>query len=223
MMNRKIITVLICAAFIGILAGCGSNSSTEQEEKAEGVVETVVVSDTEPEEAVDSLPAENTETEGKVLVVYYSATGHTETAAHTIAEAMDADIFELEPVEPYTEEDLDWTNDDSRVSAEHNAPDDRNVELTMTTVDDWESYDTVLIGYPVWWGEAAWPVDGFVKANDFTGKTVIPFCTSSSSGMGESGKLLAEMAGTGDWLEGERFSSGASAEEVQAWAESLEQ
>lgn len=75
--------------------------------------------------------------------------------------------------------------------------------------------------YPIWWGIAAWPVDGFITANDFTGKTVIPFCTSASSGIGESGKLLEEMAGTGDWLEGERFSSGVSEEEVKAWVDGL--
>ena len=80
----------------------------------------------------------------------------------------------------------------------------------------------VFVGYPIWWYDAAWPVDGFVAANDFTGKTVIPFCTSSSSGLGQSGERLAELAGTGDWLEGERFRSGASQADVAAWVESLE-
>ena len=89
------------------------------------------------------------------------------------------------------------------------------------TVDDWQDVDTVYIGYPVWWGIAAWPVNTFVEANDFTGKTVIPFCTSSSSGLGESGQLLADMAGTGDWQEGMRFRSGASEEDVQAWIDEL--
>lgn len=91
------------------------------------------------------------------------------------------------------------------------------MELVTTAVPDWESYDTVFIGYPIWWGIAAWPVDSFVEENDFTGKTVIPFCTSSSSGMGESGTLLAEMAGTGTCLEGMRFRSGASESDVNAW------
>ena len=95
------------------------------------------------------------------------------------------------------------------------------MELVAATVPDWKSYDTVFIGYPIWWGIAAWPVDSFVKANDFTGKTVVPFCTSSSSGLGESGELLAELAGTGDWLEGERFSSSVSEDAVQTWIENL--
>ena len=97
----------------------------------------------------------------------------------------------------------------------------RDVELVADTVDNWDSYDTVFIGYPIWWGIAAWPVDGFVEANDFTGKTVIPFCTSASSGLGESGELLAEMAGTGDWMEGQRFSSNVSEADVEEWIDSL--
>ena len=95
------------------------------------------------------------------------------------------------------------------------------MELTAYTPDNWADYDVVYLGYPIWWGIAAWPVDGFIEANDFTGKTVIPFCTSASSGLGESGQLLAEMAGTGNWLEGQRFSSSVSQEDIQAWVESL--
>ena len=95
------------------------------------------------------------------------------------------------------------------------------MELVSTTVENWDDYDTVFIGYPIWWGIAAWPVDSFVENNDFTGKTVIPFCTSASSGIGESGQLLAEMAGTGDWLEGQRFRSGVSEEDVASWVEGL--
>ena len=95
------------------------------------------------------------------------------------------------------------------------------MELTTTQVENWDSYDTVFLGYPIWWGIAAWPVDGFVEANDFTGKTVIPFCTSSSSGLGESGELLAELAGTGDWQGGQRFRSSASQEDVNQWVDSL--
>ncbi|MCM1170650.1 MAG: flavodoxin [Clostridium sp.] len=97
----------------------------------------------------------------------------------------------------------------------------RVVELENAVPENWEDYDTVFIGFPIWWGIAAWPVDGFVAANDFTGKTVIPFCTSSSSGLGESGELLKEAAGTGNWLEGERFQSNASEETVTEWVNGL--
>lgn len=132
-----------------------------------------------------------------------------------------ADTFEIIPAEPYTSEDLNWTDDSSRVSQEYSDPSLRTVELTADTVENWESYDTVFIGYPIWWGIAAWPVDGFVSANDFTGKTVIPFCTSSSSGLGESGQLLEELAGSGDWQEGQRFRSGADEADVSKWLEDI--
>lgn len=171
-----------------------------------------------PAEDVDEASAED----GKTLVVYYSATGNTESVAGYIAAATDADIFVLEPVEPYSSDDLDWTDKNSRVTREHENEDERKVELVSATVDNWDSYDTVFIGYPIWWHIAAWPVDGFIEANDFTGKTVIPFCTSSSSDLGESGELLAEAAGTGEWLEGARFAPSASGETVRAWVEGLD-
>ena len=136
---------------------------------------------------------------GKTLVVYFSAQGHTEEVAQQMAENLGADIFEIEPAEEYTTADLNWTDENSRVSREHEDESLRNIELKKTTVDNWEDYDTVLIGYPIWWGIAAWPVDTFVKANDFNGKTVIPFCTSASSGLGRSGDLLAEEANGGNW------------------------
>ena len=129
--------------------------------------------------------------------------------------------YEITPVEPYTSDDLNWTNSSSRVSREHDDESLRDIALTEITPADWDSYDTVLVGYPIWWGIAAWPVDNFVKGNDFTGKTVIPFCTSSSSGLGDSGNLLEEMAGTGDWQEGHRFSSGASDADAADWVASL--
>lgn len=158
---------------------------------------------------------------GDVLVVYFSGTGNTEAVAQTIADTAGADLFELEPSDPYTDEDLDWTDDNSRVTQEYEDTSLRDVELTADTVENWEEYDTVFIGYPIWWGIAAWPVNDFIQANDFTGKTVIPFATSSSSGMGESGELLAELAGTGDWQEGQRFRSGADEADVAEWVNSL--
>ena len=158
---------------------------------------------------------------GRVLVVYYSAQNHTEAVAQQIAENLNADIFEIQPVDEYSNADLNWTDDNSRVSREYADESLRNVELVSTTVENWDDYDTVLIGYPIWWGIAAWPVDTFVKANDFNGKTVIPFCTSSSSGLGRSGELLAEEANGGNWLEGHRFRSNPSNSDIQNWTDSL--
>ena len=165
---------------------------------------------------------QSTDEAGKTLVVYYSATGNTENVANYIAAATNGDLFKLEPTEPYSDADLNWTDDNSRVVREHDNPDERDIALVKSTVENWDEYDTIFIGYPIWWGIAAWPVNGFIEANDFTGKTVIPFCTSSSSGLGESGELLAEMAGTGDWQEGQRFRSSISESDVTAWVESLE-
>lgn len=159
---------------------------------------------------------------GKTLVVYYSASGSTAKVAEYIKNAANADIFELEPVDKYSDADLNWTNSSSRVNAEHEDESKRDIKLKNTTVPNWENYDTVFIGYPIWWGIAAWPVNNFVKDNDFSGKTVIPFCTSASSGLGESGKLLRDMAGTGNWQDGMRFRSGASESDVTEWVKTLE-
>ena len=194
-MGKKIILLLTSVLMVVSLVGCSLNTS---------------------EKTTSKVNATGSDA-GKVLVVYYSATGNTEK----VADATEGDTFELVPVNPYTDDDLNWSNSNSRVNVEHDNEDQRNVELTSTTVENWDSYDTVFIGYPIWWGIAAWPVDGFVKSNDFSGKTVIPFCTSSSSDIGQSGKLLADMAKTGKWQEGQRFSSNASESEIRDWLSGL--
>lgn len=170
----------------------------------------------------DSSSEEETTSAGsKRLVVYFSATGNTEEIAKEIADSVDGTLFEVEPEEPYTEEDLDYNDSDSRVSKEHEDSSLQNVKLKTTKVPDWDSYDIVFVGYPIWWGEAAWPMTSFVKANDFSGKTVIPFCTSSMSDIGDSGTNLASAAGTGDWTEGQRFAAGTSAGDIADWISSL--
>ena len=222
---KKLTALLLSVVLVLSLAACGSAnkpaSSTTQPETSAPTEQPA----TEPSESSSTAPAESepeTQPEtGKTLVVYYSASGNTERVAKDIAKAAGADLFEIVPTEVYTSDDLDWTNPDSRVSREHDDESLRDVPLTTTEVPDWDSYDTVFIGYPIWWGIAAWPVDTFVKNNDFTGKTVIPFATSSSSGMGQSGSLLADMAGTGEWQEGQRFSSGVSSADVQSWVNGL--
>lgn len=158
---------------------------------------------------------------GNTLVVYFSAQGHTESVAELIAEKLDVDIFEIVPADEYTSDDLDWTDDNSRVSREYEDESLRDVRLVSTEVPNWDDYDTVIIGYPIWWGIAAWPVNMFVEANNFSGKTVIPFCTSSSSGLGESGELLREAAGAGNWLEGQRFRSNPSDSDIQEFIDNL--
>lgn len=212
-MMKKAIALLMSILLVFSLAACGNQNSGDSSQTTEPA-------ETAPSESSDEAP----ETEGKsekTLVVYFSASGNTEAVAGYIAEAANADTFELVPVEPYSDTDLDWTADGSRVNKEHDDESLQDIELVETTAPDWDSYDTVFIGYPIWWGIAAWPVNGFITANDFTGKTVIPFCTSASSGLGESGELLAEAAGTGNWLEGQRFSSHPSEEDVRSWVDGL--
>ena len=164
---------------------------------------------------------DSTLTSNKILVVYYSAQNHTEDVAKKIANNLNADIFEIVPEEEYTSDDLNWTNSNSRVSREHNDESLRDIKLKNTKVDNWDSYDTVLIGYPIWWGVAAWPINNFVKENDFTNKTVIPFCTSASSGIGNSGKLLEEITNTGNWRSGTRFSSSPSDRDIKTFTDSI--
>lgn len=232
---KKLTAILLSVLLVFSLAACGNNQqatdttpepssepvseTTSEPEKAEQSSETSSASQSENEDNTVDTDVESTG--GKTLIVYYSASGNTEEVANYIASATGGDLFEIVPTEIYTDADLNWTDDDSRVSREHDNEEERNVPLVSDTVDNWDEYDKVFIGYPIWWGIAAWPVDGFIKANDFTGKTVIPFCTSASSGLGESGELLEEMAETGEWLEGERFRSGASEETVRSWVEGL--
>jgi predicted small secreted protein len=231
------VTALVLTA--AMLTGCGSatgngnagrgvqsstSAATQTTESSvaateSATAETVATQETAAETQTGDTTAESES--GKILVVYYSASGTTKRVATAIADATGADLYEITPVEPYTSDDLNWTNSSSRISREHDDESLRDIALTEITPTDWDSYDTVLIGYPIWWGIAAWPVDNFVKGNDFTGKTVIPFCTSSSSGLGDSGNLLEEMAGTGDWQEGHRFSSGASDADAADWVASL--
>ena len=210
---KKAVSFLMVMVLAVVFTACSGNT----EEQTEITSQNTTVSQPSTDTA-----AGNTANGGKTLVVYFSATGNTENAANYIAEATGADLFELVPADPYTDADLDWTDENSRVVHEYENKSERDVALEQSTVDNWADYDTVFIGYPIWWGIAAWPVDTFVQANDFTGKTVIPFCTSSSSGLGQSGELLEEEAGTGNWLEGERFSSGVSQSDVTEWVESLD-
>lgn len=239
-MRKNKITGMVTALVLtaAMLTGCGStagNSNTSQSTQSvtsaatqttESSVATTESATAETaatqETAAETQSGDTTAESGKTLVVYYSASGSTKRVATAIADAAGADLYEITPVEPYTSDELNWNNSSSRVSREHDDESFRDIALTEITPVDWDSYDTVLIGYPIWWGIAAWPVDNFVKGNDFTGKTVIPFCTSASSGLGDSGNLLEEMAGTGDWQEGHRFSSGASDADAADWVASLD-
>ena len=227
MRKRGFILMTVCILIVGMLAGCGAGSGQDESQTQSNTgaasenESSAATTEEDSAEVSSEAETDGDGTQGKTLVVYFSATGNTERVAEVIADTTDGELFELEPVDPYTDEDLNYNDDNSRVSQEYADESLRNVELVADTVDDWQDVERIYIGYPVWWGIAAWPVNTFIEANDFTGKTVIPFCTSASSGLGESGELLAELAGTGEWLEGMRFRSGASEEDVVTWVENL--
>lgn len=168
-----------------------------------------------------SSSAASSDEANKTLVVYYSATGNTAKVAEVIVNENDMDVFAIMPEQPYSTEDLAWTDENSRVSKEHSDPALQDVALLQDTPDNWDSYETVIIGYPIWWGQAAYPVASFVKANDFTGKTVIPFCTSASSDIGDSAQNLADLAKGGEWMGGMRFPADVNSDEVRQWIDDL--
>ena len=204
MLTRRSFLAVATASATAFLAGCAG-------EKDEAPATAPAADPAEDAPAADAAPA------GTVLVAYFSATGNTEGVATAIAERLGVDAFAIEAAEPYTEEDLNYGDDASRTSVERA---DARPELARVTPDGWADYDTVLLGYPIWWGEAAWPLRTFAEGNDFAGKTVVPFCTSGSSGIGSSAELLAGLAGSGEWREGERFSAGAG-DEAAEWAAGL--
>ncbi len=206
---KKVICLLMILALAVSLAACSAVNTAQT--TTENVPKTTA-------------PSDETNTDGgngKTLVVYFSATGTTKSVAELIANTSGGDLYEIVPKTPYTSDDLNYRDDNSRVSREHDDPSLRTVELANATVPNWKEYDTVYIGYPIWWGEASWVVSSFAAANDFTGKTVIPFCTSASSGIGNSAANLAKTAGTGDWKEGKRFGSSADAQDIEDWLAEL--
>lgn len=218
-MNKKIILIIVFIILIvvGVAIFLIKNDSNNTNNKSNNMQNIIEDNQETEQENSDDI----SKSTSKILVAYYSAQGHTEKVSKTIANKLGADIFEIIPVDVYTDEDLNWTNNNSRVTREHNDESLRNVELKKSKIDNIEEYDTIFIGYPIWWSIAAWPVDNFVKDNDFTGKTVIPFATSTSSGLGNSGKLLKEMSGTGNWNDGKRFSSNPNENEITKWLSDL--
>ncbi len=214
-----------------------SSSGTESEQE---VPDALPSSGTESEqEAPDALPSSEAESEAeqeapeadsssepdgepegsKILVAYFSATNTTEGVAQKLAEGLGADLYEIVPEQPYTDEDLDYGDSGSRSSVEMNDPGSR--PAISGSVENMAQYDVVLIGYPIWWGEAPRIMSTFIESYDFSGKTLAAFCTSASSGFGSSDSALQSAASGATWLDGRRFSAGASAEDVLAWANGL--
>ena len=172
----------------------------------------------EPTEA----PAEPTEEPAPhrtVLVVVFSATGTTRGVAQKIAAIEDADLYEIIPAEPYSDADLNWNDRNSRSTKEQ---DDKNARPAIASEAlDLSGYERIYVGYPIWWGEEPRILDTFVESYDFGTITMIPFCTSASSGIGRSGKNLAENAKCGNWLDGKRFSGSVSESDLESWMKGL--
>lgn len=223
MKRREFLKLSAAAALTGMAAACGAapSASASSAPAASSAASTPASSSVPASSAASSAAASSGAGTGRTLVACYSATGHTAAVAGYIADATGADLFLLQPVDPYTDEELDYNDSGSRVSQEHADPSLQAVELEAVTPEGWADYDTVFVGYPIWWGRAGWPVNGFVTGNDFSGKRVIPFCTSASSGLGSSAENLAQLAGSGDWQEGMRFSASASESDVAEWLAGL--
>ena len=208
-MKKKLFVILLVILTIGVMSACGSSGSEEQGE-AESQPESTT------EESTEAAATAGSDT----MVIYFSVTGHTKEVAEKIAQLTDADAYEIEAEEPYTDADIDYNNDSSRASVEQNDPSVR--PAFAGEVPSLEGVKTVYLGYPIWFGQEPRIMDTFVEAANFDGVTVIPFCTSGSSGIGDSAKNLEQNAGSGTWLEGERFAAGASEDEIKGWIESLQ-
>ena len=223
-MMKKGITLFLMLSMALVCVGCGGAPArtvsepvpTEAPEQA--LTETPVPVQ-EPEEApqVES-PEEPAETEAQntTLVVYFSATGTTRGVAERIATLTGADLAEIVPAQPYTAEDLNYNDRSTRATVEQNTPDARPEIANEISLD---GYTTVYLGYPIWWGQVPRILSTFVESHDFTGITVIPFCTSGGSGAGRTGETLGEQTGTGTFLSSTRLDAGISEAELQAWIE----
>ncbi len=234
-MKRKIALLAAFVLSFG-LAACGNNeiqatNETAQTIETESSQETVVDKEqTDVNDKASSTPdvtaevtsseeTDNTQKDGGTLVVYFSATGTTKGVAEKIAGITGADTYEIKAAQEYTDADLNWNDSNSRSTKEQNdssvRPENGSEAVSL------DGYSTIYIGYPIWWGEEPRIMDTFVESYNFDGITMIPFCTSSSSGIGRSGQNLADNAGSGNWLEGKRFGAGASEDDIRAWIEGL--
>ena len=229
---KKIISRMLLAALICFgLTACGSNgteNSRQQEDsfanneteknrqdtetEAEDTESTSEKTNEEEQIAEERVTEETASGQSGTLVVYFSCTGTTKGLAEAVANEWNADLYEIVPEEPYKSEDLDYNDDNSRSTKE--MEDSSSRPAISGSVENMEQYDRIILGYPIWWGEAPRIVSTFVESYDFSGKTIIPFCTSGGSGIGSSSDTLETLAGNGTWLEGKRFSGGESGEDV---------
>ena len=212
---RQFFSLILLLALALSCVGCGSAPAAAPvpAETPESV----------PTEAPESTPLPAAEepvpaaAENRVLVVYFSGTGRTRGVAEKIAALTGAELLEILPAQPYTAEDLDYNDSTTRATVEQNTPDARPEIANEISL---EGCTTLYLGYPIWWGQAPRILSSFVESHDFTGMTVIPFCTSGSSGAGRTGETLGEQAGTGTFLAATRFEASVTEAELQTWIDS---
>ena len=227
---KRTLSLFLTFVLMLTLAACGSSagqSGPNSNPAPEGNTPTSTTPETppanQPEDTTppeDETPVESEDDSGKkILIAYFSATNNTEGIANHLNEILDADLYEIVPETPYTSDDLNYNDRSSRSSQEMNDPDAR--PAISGSVDNMEQYDIIFLGYPIWWGEAPRIINTFLESYDLSGKTIAPFCTSASSPLGSSARNLEELADNVTWLDGQRFSGGASSADVQSWVDSL--
>lgn len=228
----KIIETITSVILMIALSACGSAGAAAPAAQDQNGQPSAAAAEASPEEqpaaagenaeeggsAVEAAP-DTSASDGKTLVVVFSATGTTKGVADKIAAIENADIYEIKAAVEYTAADLNWNDSSSRSTKEQ---DDKSCrpEIGSEAVS-LEGYTRIYIGYPIWWGEEPRIMDTFVESYDFTGITMIPFCTSGSSGIGRSGQNLADNAKSGNWLEGRRFPGNVSESELSSWIEGV--
>ena len=225
--TRKVLFPIITGACLLSLTACGSADSSKQQPTTQHEQSTEATTTgaaknnkTAPEVTETNNTTEAPEiTDSNTLVVYFSRTGNTEKIAEYLIEITNADSYVIEAAVPYTDEDIEYNNDSCRANQEQNA---KTVRPEIATpIDSIDSYDTIFLGYPIWWGQEPRIIDTFLESYDFSDKTVIPFCTSGSSGIETSENNISELVTIGNQLEGKRFPAGASKDEVKEWYDTL--
>jgi flavodoxin len=214
-------TAVDWARINGIVNGKEGNCFDPKGDATRAQVATILMNYTETQQSEPSTdPDSTTNTDTKVLVAYFSATNNTRPLAEYIADAAGADLYEITPAVPYTSADLNYNDSSTRATVEQN---DASARPAISgSVENMADYDVVFIGYPIWWGQAPRIISTFLESYDLSGKTIIPFCTSGSSGIGSSATNLHSLAPNANWLAGQRFSSGTSRDTMVNWVNSME-
>ena len=219
---KKRLFMLLALTMAASLAACGAGASGEPQESQPGNSSSSAsqpLTPAEPDTMPDSSHEPSKGNANSTLVAYFSATGNTEEIAQHLQTILGASLYEIIPAKPYSDDDLDYNASDCRANQEQNDPSVR--PAIDGSVENMDGYDVILLGYPIWWGEAPRIISTFLESYDFTGKTIVPFCTSGSSGIGGSAEHLTVLAADATWLEGARFNPGATQDEVAAWVEGL--